>query len=91
MVVYSPAAFRRLCVETQTMQNLSQMLDPAAFRRLCVETFLENGFECKEFQPPSGGCVLKLGSNLFSCGIFLPAAFRRLCVETFRKGLKKQI
>ena len=35
-----------------------------------------------EIQPPSGGCVLKLGvvfSGLFGAS---PAAFGRLCVET---------
>ena len=34
-------------------------------------------------QPPSGGCVLKLGFLGFcQFGIAKPAAFRRLCVET---------
>ena len=33
-----PAAFRRLCVETQIGLNPYLIGDPAAFRRLCVET-----------------------------------------------------
>ena len=33
---------------------------PAAFRRLCVETINLYMFTRWMFQPPSGGCVLKL-------------------------------
>ena len=33
-----PAAFRRLCVETELETHRHRGLDPAAFRRLCVET-----------------------------------------------------
>ena len=33
-----PAAFRRLCVETDTKPKQSGAARPAAFRRLCVET-----------------------------------------------------
>ena len=36
--VLVPAAFRRLCVETISLQPLRIRLLPAAFRRLCVET-----------------------------------------------------
>ena len=35
-----PAAFRRLCVETENRKAVFRRLDPAAFRRLCVETIL---------------------------------------------------
>ena len=35
-------------------------IPPAAFRRLCVETILPRRPQGGEFQPPSGGCVLKL-------------------------------
>ena len=56
-----PAAFRRLCVETEDSDIDSPEVFPAAFRRLCVETrntLVVGGQE--GFQPPSGGCVLKL-------------------------------
>ena len=36
--VISPAAFRRLCVETLNFKKRTKNEDPAAFRRLCVET-----------------------------------------------------
>ena len=36
-----------------------QGFDPAAFRRLCVETALLAKLTRYDFQPPSGGCVLK--------------------------------
>ena len=35
---YSPAAFGRLCVETNVEMNLKKTNKPAAFGRLCVET-----------------------------------------------------
>ena len=35
---HGPAAFRRLCVETDGMSSLKNWVKPAAFRRLCVET-----------------------------------------------------
>ena len=35
-------------------------------------------------QPPSGGCVLKLGKSRRIKHFYKPAAFRRLCVETVR-------
>ncbi len=34
-------------------------------------------------QPPSGGCVLKLGLVLLGVVACHPAAFGRLCVETY--------
>ncbi len=40
-----------------------------------------------EFQPPSGGCVLKRESPCRAQGAFHPAAFGRLCVETFCCGI----
>ena len=33
-----PAAFRRLCVETDATTGIAAGAVPAAFRRLCVET-----------------------------------------------------
>ena len=56
-----PAAFRRLCVETFFLAALSCAGLPAAFRRLCVETTNDaSPILFPKFQPPSGGCVLKL-------------------------------
>ena len=36
-----PAAFRRLCVETNLIALYGVQDEPAAFRRLCVETRLK--------------------------------------------------
>ena len=33
-----PAAFGRLCVETEMQKSMERAFDPAAFGRLCVET-----------------------------------------------------
>ena len=81
-----PAAFRRLCVETLLNIIIQIISLPAAFRRLCVETTLATSASRSTFQPPSGGCVLKL----WPCHKFahntMPAAFRRLCVETKNGG-----
>ncbi len=56
---------------------------PAAFGRLCVETLLVNRLNLRVcFQPPSGGCVLKLKRMLENNQTNHPAAFGRLCVET---------
>ena len=56
-----PAAFGRLCVETQQQNKTDSPSEPAAFGRLCVETSPKCllGADCRS-QPPSGGCVLKL-------------------------------
>ena len=81
----NPAAFGRLCVETKKQSSCFEGLNPAAFGRLCVET-IDVGLKLNvKNQPPSGGCVLKLG--LFSTfgHLALPAAFGRLCVETLLK------
>ena len=58
-----------------------QKLKTAAFRRLCVETQKYGRDESHNYQPPLGGCVLKLCRFDDFMG-YLPAAFRRLCVET---------
>ena len=39
-------------------------------------------FLTTEYQPPLGGCVLKLPKKVGSGFWAFPAAFRRLCVET---------
>ena len=81
--IYTPAAFRRLCVETFKKRGVKTYLKPAAFRRLCVETVFAV-LSLPEFlsQPPSGGCVLKLDCLALNLDAEHPAAFRRLCVET---------
>ena len=55
-----PAAFGRLCVETFLVECRRKESLPAAFGRLCVETPSGIGRLGIIFQPPSGGCVLKL-------------------------------
>ena len=55
-----PAAFRRLCVETKVLRYAHFACFPAAFRRLCVETGRYLVKQARhDYQPPSGGCVLK--------------------------------
>ena len=54
-----PAAFRRLCVETNLSRNNKKLDLTAAFRRLCVETRIATRRLQGTGQPPSGGCVLK--------------------------------
>ena len=56
----TPAAFGRLCVETQELINKIASGEPAAFGRLCVETIDLFKSAMNLTQPPSGGCVLKL-------------------------------
>ena len=57
--------------------------EPAAFGRLCVETITKLIKQNHRlFQPPSGGCVLKLEAKIVCIEIVTPAAFGRLCVET---------
>ena len=46
----------------------------------------KNGDGTTDYQPPSGGCVLKHAKNAANEYGRLPAAFGRLCVET--TGLK---
>ena len=38
------------------------------------------------YQPPSGGCVLKLLLKNEKDFFYIPAAFRRLCVETYSQS-----
>ena len=76
------AAFGRLCVETSAAPPISALNSAAAFGRLCVETL--NSFRAwiNDWQPPSGGCVLKqlvITDGNHRCRA---AAFGRLCVET---------
>ena len=77
-----PAAFGRLCVETDKTYLGEEGLGPAAFGRLCVETVRCSMQSLILSQPPSGGCVLKLAHLLGAGVVRQPAAFGRLCVET---------
>ena len=62
-----PAAFGRLCVETMLCWWWLCHSVPAAFGRLCVETkFKVTNYFSGGGQPPSGGCVLKLGIGAVS-------------------------
>ena len=78
----SPAAFGRLCVETNKLFCALTLPCPAAFGRLCVETFSRQSPAHRRSQPPSGGCVLKHPKTGKRQTYPLPAAFGRLCVET---------
>ena len=60
--VMFPAAFGRLCVETNwSVVAVPLRWQPAAFGRLCVETSRVIPQAYAKPQPPSGGCVLKQG------------------------------
>ena len=76
------AAFRRLCVETLGVINLSFFgkQPPSGGCVLKLPKPLET--VGPTLQPPSGGCVLKLQHCKNTCHSVYAAAFRRLCVET---------
>ena len=80
----NPAAFGRLCVETQ----IRSLGDPALNNQPpsggCVLKLGETvvGQSHTRLQPPSGGCVLKPTSCRQARRWPIPAAFGRLCVET---------
>ena len=57
------AAFGRLCVETGSGDPMVSYQETAAFGRLCVETISPISINHNNAQPPSGGCVLKLGKT----------------------------
>ena len=66
-----PAAFGRLCVETAELTEFNGEKVPAAFGRLCVETPNQTRRSSAYPQPPSGGCVLKLGLHGIKLAIHL--------------------
>ena len=79
---HNPAAFRRLCVETQILPvyNGRGIQPPSGG---CVLKPSRLSLRVLEIiQPPSGGCVLKPRPRLSLLCRLYPAAFRRLCVET---------
>ena len=61
-----PAAFGRLCVETSQSDIIVGFMRPAAFGRLCVETQMTVASRAFMNQPPSGGCVLKQQTVVWS-------------------------
>ena len=70
----APAAFGRLRVETDDIEDYNGYKLPAAFGRLRVETIASCAYCSIKFaQPPSGGCVLKPGVGI---GLVLGAASR---------------
>ena len=79
----TPAAFRRLCVET-LMGKAQQRVQawPAAFRRLCVET--TKTIQVITTCAPAAFRRLCVETIMFTTlpKRSKPAAFRRLCVET---------
>ena len=77
-----PAAFGRLCVETESVGCKPGREAPAAFGRLCVET---SCLRCSSTSacPAAFGrlCVETRFARIYEKGK-QPAAFGRLCVET---------
>ena len=77
-----PAAFGRLCVETNFRCTKAHAVYPAAFRRLCVETHQSSrGQRIHEPAAFRRLCV-ETGKRTKPDFNYYPAAFRRLCVET---------
>ena len=78
-----PAAFGRLCVETDCLCSVGHFVLYQPPSGGCVLKQPKNStICCKIVQPPSGGCVLKLVVLVMLLSTLLPAAFGRLCVET---------
>ena len=78
----APAAFRRLCVETNPRPLSQCETAPAAFRRLCVETMASTDHSPLSW--PAAFRRLCVETDCFAStrACSSPAAFRRLCVET---------
>ena len=66
------------------------MVITAAFGRLCVETAGSKTPEIVEWQPPSGGCVLKPVPSFADTAKVGAAAFGRLCVETYKRAFNNR-
>ena len=80
--VGSPAAFGRLCVETEYGNSIIRMVSQPPSGG-CVLKRSVGHYQYKWLtQPPSGGCVLKQRHLRINVGVCFPAAFGRLCVET---------
>ena len=83
-----PAAFRRLCVETEVSQYRRNRLRFQPPLGGCVLKQQKQINHCHLFhQPPLGGCVLKRYDYQRRLTLTRPAAFRRLCVETSAQHL----
>ena len=83
-----PAAFRRLCVETEnaTATNAQTSRQPPSGGCVLKQN-IRPDIELVVLQPPSGGCVLKLLEPGPQSPCCFAAAFRRLCVETKKNRL----
>ena len=78
-----PAAFGRLCVETEVSKGNIRKCRIQPPSGGCVLKPLTSIFFLPYIpQPPSGGCVLKQPFVILGAGYTGPAAFGRLCVET---------
>ena len=79
-----PAAFRRLCVETNVFTGRRfKPIQPPSGGCVLKHEYREKILDMRN-QPPSGGYVLKHNVSESESELFYPAAFRRLCVETTR-------
>ena len=82
--VGSPAAFGRLCVETEYGNSIIRMVSQPPSGG-CVLKRSVGHYQYKWLtQPPSGGCVLKPFGGAACFFRLSPAAFGRLCVETIK-------
>ena len=78
----SPAAFRRLCVETAKKTSKPPPWPQPPSGGCVLKLPLQRRQRSCLSQPPSGGCVLKQPQPFRAAALGEPAAFRRLCVET---------
>ena len=66
----NPAAFRRLCVETESIRVRNNYFEIQPPSGGCVlKLIFKYAAIVKEIQPPSGGCVLKQGSDASFQGV----------------------
>ena len=83
----SAATFGWLCVETALVKSVPVPYYAATFGWLCVETTFNFAKVVLTWQPPSGGCVLKLYEFELIVVLQEAATFGWLCVETKDKEL----
>ena len=78
----TPAAFRRLCVETFILSDFMRHFSQPPSGGCVLKHLIRMCLILRLNQPPSGGCVLKPLHSQTPQDSNDPAAFRRLCVET---------
>ena len=83
------ATFGWLCVETALVKSVPVPYYAATFGWLCVETTFNFAKVVLTWQPPSGGCVLKLYEFELIVVLQEAATFGWLCVETLKAGIGK--